>query len=91
MHNDQMIKKVREISLFVKKKNILWFIAIIYVVTWILWIATFKVNGFFRIIGISYHTPFKSLILKTLQYYKMLCINSYATLSSFLVIPSRLL
>jgi CAAX amino terminal protease family. len=46
-----MIKRFREISLFVKEKNILWFIAITYVATWILWIAAFKVNGFFRIIG----------------------------------------
>lgn len=35
----------------VKNKNILWFVASTYLVTWILWLASFEVNGIFRIIG----------------------------------------
>lgn len=32
-------------------KDILWFVACTYLITWILWLAAFKVNGIFRIIG----------------------------------------
>lgn len=50
-----------EISLFVRDKNILWFVAGTYLVTWVLWIAAFKVNGFFRIIG-SFVPSFMGII-----------------------------
>lgn len=38
-------------SQLVRNKSILWFIAGTYLVTWVLWLAAFRVNGVFRIIG----------------------------------------
>jgi hypothetical protein len=34
-----------------KNKNIVWFIACTYIITWILWFASFEVSGIFRIVG----------------------------------------
>jgi len=34
-----------------KNKNILLFVTGTYLTTWILWIAAFRINGIFRIIG----------------------------------------
>lgn len=31
--------------------HILWFVVSTYLITWVLWLAAFKINGFFRILG----------------------------------------
>lgn len=49
--NNKTRGKLEEISLFMRDKNILWFIASTYLITWVLWLAAFQVNGIFRIIG----------------------------------------
>ena len=43
--------KLERILQFVLDKNILWFVVCTYLVTWTFWLAAFKVNGFFRIVG----------------------------------------
>lgn len=37
--------------MYTKNKNTIWYVAITYSITWILWFASFEVNGFFRIVG----------------------------------------